>query len=94
MHRQQISALNDDKPWCLAFTEPDQAVITRSIHHAKTVDQLPYNFNVRNYVVFDGLISAIISLCVFLLLSIMARFEPIRILLVRVHIQINTIDNL
>jgi hypothetical protein len=74
----------DSKEWCLAFPEPDQAVIARSVHHAKTIDNLPYNFNVRNYMVFGSLISAIIGLFIFVLLSIMAAFEPIRILLVRV----------
>jgi len=74
----------DKKEWCLAFPEPDQAVIARSIHYAKTIDNLPYNFNVRNYMVFGGLISAIIGLFVFVLLSIMATFDPIKTLLVRV----------
>jgi len=74
----------DSKEWCLAFPEPDQAVVARSIHHAKTIDNLPYNFTVRNYMVFGSLISAVIGLFVFVLLSIMATFEPIRILLVRV----------
>lgn len=84
MHRQQISMRSDTKEWCLAFPEPDQAVVARSIHHAKTTDNLPYNFTVRNYMVFGSLISAIIGLFIFVLLSIMAVFEPIRILLVRV----------
>jgi len=74
----------DKKEWCLAFPEPDQAVIARSVHHAKTKDNLPYNFNVRNYMVFGGLISAIIGLFVFVLLSIMTAFDPIKTLLVRV----------
>lgn len=74
----------DKKEWCLAFPEPDQAVIARSVHHAKTIDNLPYNFNVRNYMVFGSLISAIIGLFVFVLLSIMATFDPIKTLLVRV----------
>ncbi|XP_026817220.1 saccharopine dehydrogenase-like oxidoreductase [Rhopalosiphum maidis] len=83
LHRRQISMQVDTKEWCLAFPEPDQAVIARSVHHAKTIDNLPYNFNVRNYMVFGSLISAIIGLFIFVLLSIMAAFEPIRILLVR-----------
>jgi len=74
----------DTKEWCLAFPEPDQAVVARSIHHAKTIDNLPYNFTARNYIVFGSLISAILGLFVFVLLSIMATFEPFRILLVRV----------
>lgn len=76
---------NDAKQWCLAFPEPDQAVVARSIHHAKTKDNLPYNFEVRNYVVMGDLFSAIIGLFVFVLLSIMTAIEPIRILLVRVR---------
>lgn len=76
---------NDKKDWCVAFPEPDQAVIVRSIHHAKTVDNLPYNFRVKNYLVVGTLISSIIALIVFALLSIMVTFEPIRILFVRVH---------
>uniref|UniRef100_A0A2S2P170 Saccharopine dehydrogenase-like oxidoreductase n=2 Tax=Schizaphis graminum TaxID=13262 RepID=A0A2S2P170_SCHGA len=83
LHRRQISKQVDTKEWCLAFPEPDQAVIARSVHHAKTKDNLPYNFNVRNYMVFGSLISAIIGLFIFVLLSIMATFEPIKILLVR-----------
>ncbi|XP_060847112.1 saccharopine dehydrogenase-like oxidoreductase [Rhopalosiphum padi] len=83
LHRRKISMQVDSKEWCLAFPEPDQAVIARSVHHAKTIDNLPYNFNVRNYMVFGSLISAIIGLFIFVLLSIMAAFEPIRILLVR-----------
>ncbi|XP_060859268.1 saccharopine dehydrogenase-like oxidoreductase [Metopolophium dirhodum] len=83
LHRQQISMQCDTKEWCLAFPEPDQAVVARSIHHAKTIDNLPYNFTVRNYMVFGSLISAVLGLFVFVLLSIMATFEPIRILLVR-----------
>lgn len=75
---------DDSKVWCLAFPEPDQAVVVRSIHHARAKKNLPYNFNVRNYMVFGGLISAVIGLFVFVLLSIMATLEPIRILLVRV----------
>lgn len=75
---------SNKKEWCLAFPEPDQAVIVRSIHHARTVEKLPYNFEVRNYMVFGSLIGAVIAVFVFLLLSIMATFEPIRILLVRV----------
>ena len=75
----------DTKEWCLAFPEPDQAVVARSIHHAKTIDNLPYNFTVRNYMVFGSLISAVLGLFVFVLLSIMATFEPFRILLVRVR---------
>jgi len=74
----------DTKEWCLAFPEPDQAVVARSIHYAKTIENFPYNFTVRNYMVFGSLISAIIGLFIFFLLSIMASFEPIRILLVRV----------
>lgn len=84
MHRRQINLKVDKKEWCLGFPEPDQAVIARSLHHAKTIDNLPYNFNVRNYMVFGSLISAIIGLFVFVLLSIMATFDPIKILLVRV----------
>lgn len=76
---------SDKKEWCVTFPEPDQAVIARSIHHAKTIDNLPYNFEVRNYMVFGGLITAIIALFVFVFLSIMASFEPIRILFVRVR---------
>jgi len=76
---------DDTKQWCLAFPEPDQAVIARSIHHAKTVENLPYNFNVRNYMVVGGLISAIFGLLIFVLLSILATFEPIRILFIRVR---------
>ncbi|CAI6359211.1 unnamed protein product [Macrosiphum euphorbiae] len=83
LHRQQISMQRDTKEWCLAFPEPDQAVVARSIHHAKTIDNLPYNFTVRNYMVFGSLISAVLGLFVFVLLSIMATFEPFRILLVR-----------
>ncbi|KAL5238649.1 hypothetical protein ACI65C_006059 [Semiaphis heraclei] len=83
LHRQQISMQDDTKEWCLAFPEPDQAVVARSIHHAKTIENLPYNFTVRNYLVFGSFISAIIGLFIYLLLSIMASFEPIRILLVR-----------
>ncbi|XP_025198349.1 saccharopine dehydrogenase-like oxidoreductase [Melanaphis sacchari] len=83
LHRRQISTKVDKKNWCLALPEPDQAVITRSVHHARTKDNLPYNFNVRNYVVCGGLISAIIGLFFFVLLSIMAIFEPTRILLIR-----------
>lgn len=77
---------SDKKKWCLAFPEPDQAVIVRSLHHAKTVDNLPYNFEVKNYMVFGSLIAAVIAILVFLYLSIIATFEPIRILLVRVRL--------
>lgn len=84
MHRQQINMKVDKKDWCLAFPEPDQAVVARSIHHAKTIDHLPYNFYVRNYMVFGSLISAVIGLFVFVLLSIMATFDPIKTLLIRV----------
>ncbi|CAH1731636.1 saccharopine dehydrogenase-like oxidoreductase [Aphis gossypii] len=83
LHRRQINMKADKEEWCLAFPEPDQAVIARSVHHAKTKDNLPYNFNVRNYMVFGGLISAIIGLFVFVLLSIMTSFNPIKTLLVR-----------
>lgn len=83
LHKQQISMRSDTKEWCLAFPEPDQSVVARSIHHAKTIEKLPYNFNVRNYMVCGGLISAVIGLFIFVLLSIMAIFEPMRILLIR-----------
>lgn len=42
---------------------------------------LPYNFKAKNDMIFDNLITVVIEL-VFLLLSIMAIFEPIRILFV------------
>lgn len=85
MHKQQIDMCYDKKKWCLAFPEPDQAVIARSIHHAKTVDNLPYNFNVRNYLVNGNLLSAIIVIFIYLFFSIWATFEPLRILFVRVR---------
>ncbi|XP_008179776.1 saccharopine dehydrogenase-like oxidoreductase [Acyrthosiphon pisum] len=83
LHRRQTSMQSDDKEWCLAFPEPDQAVVTRSIHHAKTIDNLPYNFDVRNYFVFGDLISALIGLILYVTLSILAKVEQIRILFVR-----------
>jgi len=75
---------SDDKEWCLSFPDPDQAVVARSIHHAKTIDNLPYNFDVRNYFVFGYLISALIGLYFYLILSILATFEPVRMFFVRV----------
>ncbi|XP_060860300.1 saccharopine dehydrogenase-like oxidoreductase [Metopolophium dirhodum] len=82
-HRRQTSMQSDNKEWCLAFPEPDQAVVARSIHHAKTIDNLPYNFDVRNYYVFGFLISAVIGSLFYVILSILAALEPIRILFVR-----------
>jgi len=76
---------NDAKEWCLPVPDPDQAVVTRSIHHAKTIDNLPYNFDVQNYMVFGFWLSAVLGLFFYIILSIMATFEPIRILLVRVR---------
>lgn len=84
-HRQQLSMLSDDKKWCLACPEPDQAVVTRSIHHAKTKERLPYNFNARSYRVLTGLIPGILALLLFLFLSILAIIQPIRFLFVRVR---------
>lgn len=83
--------LSDKKKWCLAFPEPDQSVIARSIHHAKTINNLPYNFNVRNYIVFGSLITAIFALIVFVILSFMVTFQPIRTLFVRVRFIIENI---
>jgi len=76
---------SDDKEWCLAVPDPDQAVVARSIHHAKTIENLPYNFDVRNYMVFGLWLTAVHGLFLYIVLSIMATFEPIRILLVRVR---------
>jgi len=76
---------SDDKEWCLAFPEPDQAVVARSIHHAKTIDNLPYNFDVRNYYAFGYLLAAVIGLIFYVILSILATLEPVRILFVRVR---------
>jgi len=76
---------SDEKQWCLAFPEPDQSVAVRSIHHAKTIDNLPYNFDVRNYFVFGYLVLALIGLFFYVLLAIFATIEPIRILFVRVR---------
>lgn len=59
-YRQQLSMLSDDKFWCLACPEPVQAVVTRSIHHVKTKECLPYNFYARSYRVITGLIPGII----------------------------------
>lgn len=84
LHKEQISMLSDKKSWCVAFPEPDQSVIVRSLHHAKTVENRPSDIIVHNYMVFGGLISAIIALFVFGFLSFMVIFEPIRILFIRV----------
>ncbi|CAI6356855.1 unnamed protein product [Macrosiphum euphorbiae] len=83
LHRRQTSMHSDDKEWCLSFPDPDQAVVARSIHHAKTIDNLPYNFDVRNYYVFGYLISALIGLYFYIILSILATFEPVRMFFVR-----------
>ncbi|VVC37547.1 Hypothetical protein CINCED_3A024175 [Cinara cedri] len=83
LHKQNISIKKDKKKWCLAFPEPDQSVIVRSIHHAKTKDNLPYNFYARNYIVFGSLITAIIALLMFAILSFMVKFEPIRKLFIQ-----------
>lgn len=88
IHKQQISSLNKKKKWCLAFPEPDQAIIVRSIHHAKTVDNLPYNFKARNYIVFGNLITAICVLFTMIILSIMAMYEPLRNLFIRVSVKV------
>lgn len=84
-HKQQISMHSDKKYWCIAFPEPDQSVIVRSIHHAKTKDHLPYNFNARNYIAIGNLITAIVLFIFFVLFSILAKIEPFRILFVRVR---------
>lgn len=78
--------LNDKKDWCIAFPEPDQSVIVRSLHHAKTVENRYSDFQVRNYMVFGGLIASVIALIVFTLMSFVVTFEPIRILFVRVSL--------
>ncbi|XP_015378852.1 PREDICTED: saccharopine dehydrogenase-like oxidoreductase [Diuraphis noxia] len=83
LHRQQISMQNDNKEWCVAFPEPDQAVVARSIHHAKTKDNLPYDFDVQNYMVFGNLMTALVGLFVFISTSILVLFKPFRIFLVR-----------
>lgn len=84
-HRQQLSMQTDHKLWCLACPEPDQAVVTRSIHHAKTKERLPYNFYARGYRVVSGLIPGILALLMFLFLSILAIIQPIRSLFVQVR---------
>ncbi|XP_025191825.1 saccharopine dehydrogenase-like oxidoreductase [Melanaphis sacchari] len=83
LHYQQMSMLSDTKYWCLAYPEPDQSVVARSIHHAKTVENLPYNFSARRYMVINGLIPALNVLFIFFFLSFLVIFEPIRILLMR-----------
>lgn len=85
MHKQQISMKSEEKKWCLAFPEPDQSVVARSIHHAKTKENLPYNFNVKNYMVFGSLITAIVALLIFVCSSFLVTLKPIRILFVRVR---------
>jgi len=76
---------SDYKLWCLACPEPDQAVVTRSIHHAKTKERLPYDFCARGYRVVAGLISGILALLMFLFLSVLATIQPIRFLFVQVR---------
>lgn len=46
---------------------------------------IPYNFKAKNYMVFDHLITIVIELFI-LLLSIIAKFKPIRIIFVQVSI--------
>lgn len=83
LHRRQINMRNNNKEWCFAFPEPDQAVIARSLHHAKTVDKLPYYFKVRNYMSVGGLTISILALFAFVLLTIVAKFECLRNLFIR-----------
>ncbi|XP_050438087.1 saccharopine dehydrogenase-like oxidoreductase [Adelges cooleyi] len=80
LHKQEIG---NHIQWCVPFPEPDQAVIARSLHHAKTVEKRNINFEVRNYMVFGYLISAIIGLFVFVFLSFMSTFTPLKNLFIR-----------
>lgn len=82
-HKQQINMHSDKKHWCIAFTEPDQSVIVRSIHHAKTADHLPYNFYVKNYLAVGSLITTIGLFILFVFFLVLAKIEPIRNLFVR-----------
>ncbi|XP_050528457.1 saccharopine dehydrogenase-like oxidoreductase [Daktulosphaira vitifoliae] len=70
LHKQNIDGALE---WCVPFPEPDQSVITRSLHHAKMVEKRNVNCHARCYWVMNLLIIAIFGLFVYVLLSLMVK---------------------
>lgn len=86
IHKRQISTHNEKINWCLAIPEPNQSIITRSVNHAKTVDNLPYNFKANSFMVFKNWFSAIYGLFMIALFSLIIKLKCVLNLFIKVSI--------